>query len=148
MSQREREKERERKSKELLFSFLFLSKHVVRVALLFSPLAPCLAASTTDSLEWQLDSLLSLSFETLGLRWASALPDQPPPLDHLKNHLIWVDSIKMIPLACCRMSLEGLLGTLKFPTILLKLSSLLFSADVDFMNFQLAENAKKSSSVR
>jgi hypothetical protein len=52
MSQREREKERERKSKELLFSSPFLGKHVVRVALLFSPLAPCLAASTIVSLEW------------------------------------------------------------------------------------------------
>jgi hypothetical protein len=39
-------------SKELLFSSRFLSKHVVRVALLFSPQAPRLAASTTVSLEW------------------------------------------------------------------------------------------------
>jgi hypothetical protein len=27
-----------------------------------------------------------------------ALPDQPPLPDHLENHLIWVDSIKVIPL--------------------------------------------------
>jgi hypothetical protein len=38
-------------SKELLLSPPFLSKYVVRVALLFGPLAPHLAASTTVSLE-------------------------------------------------------------------------------------------------
>jgi hypothetical protein len=57
-----------------------------------------MAALAAISLEWQPDSPLALSFETLGLRWAAALPDQPPPPDHLENHLIWVDSIKMIPL--------------------------------------------------
>jgi hypothetical protein len=39
-------------SKELLFSSPFLSKYVVREALLIGPLAPRLAASTTVSLEW------------------------------------------------------------------------------------------------
>jgi hypothetical protein len=29
-----------------------LSKYVMRVTLLFSPLAPCLAASTAVTLEW------------------------------------------------------------------------------------------------
>jgi hypothetical protein len=38
------------------------------------------------------------SFETHVLRWAMALPDQPPPPDHLENHQVWVDSIKVIPL--------------------------------------------------
>jgi hypothetical protein len=38
--------------KELLFSFPFFSKYVVRVALLFGPLAPSLAVSATVSLEW------------------------------------------------------------------------------------------------
>jgi hypothetical protein len=41
----------------------------MRVALLFGPLAPHLAASTTVSLEWYSDSPLTLSFEILGLRW-------------------------------------------------------------------------------
>jgi hypothetical protein len=50
-----------------------------------------------------------------------ALPDQPPPPDHLENHLIRVDSIKMIPLACPRMSLERLVGTHKFPSTLVTL---------------------------
>ncbi len=50
------------------FSSPFLSKCVARVALLFGLLAPCLAASTTVSLEWQSDSPFALSFETLGLR--------------------------------------------------------------------------------
>ncbi len=51
-----------------------------------------------------------------------ALPDQPPPPDHRKNHLIWVDSIPVIPLAWSRMSLERLVGSCKFPTILMILS--------------------------
>jgi hypothetical protein len=46
------------------FSYLSFSKYVIRIALLFGPLAPRLAAS----LEWHLDSPLALSFETLGLR--------------------------------------------------------------------------------
>ncbi len=69
------------------------------------------------SLEWQWplvwDSWPLLSF---------ALPDQPPPPDHLENHLIWVDSIKVIPLAWCRMSLERVVGTCKIPTTLVMLS--------------------------
>ncbi len=51
-----------------------------------------------------------------------ALPDQPPPPDHLENHLICADSIQVIPLAWCRMSLELLVGTRKFLTTLLTLS--------------------------
>jgi hypothetical protein len=74
---------------ELLFSSCFLSWHFVRVAFLFGPLAPRLPASTAVSLEWQWDSPFNPSFETLGLRWATALADQPPPPDHLENHLIW-----------------------------------------------------------
>jgi hypothetical protein len=96
------------------FSCPFLSKCVVRVALLFGLLTHCLAASTTVSLEWQSDSPTALSFETLGLHWASALPDQPPLPDHLENHLNWVDSITMISLAFCRMSFERLVRTRKF----------------------------------
>jgi hypothetical protein len=51
-----------------------------------------------------------------------ALPDQPPPPDHRKNHLIWVDSIPVIPLAWGRMSLERLVGSRKLPTTLVSLS--------------------------
>jgi hypothetical protein len=53
---------------------------------------------------------------------ASALLDQPPPPDHLENHLIWVDSIKVIDLACYRMYFERLVGTRKIPTTLVTLS--------------------------
>ncbi len=42
----------------------------------------------------------------------------PAPPDHLKNPLISVDSNKVIPLACCRMSFERLVGTHKFPQLL------------------------------
>ncbi len=45
-------------TKELLFSSPLLSKHVMRVALLFGPLVPRLAASTTVSLEWCLLSFV------------------------------------------------------------------------------------------
>ncbi len=44
------------------------------------------------------------------------------PRDHSENHLIWVDSIPVIPLAWSRMSLECLVGSHKFPTILIILS--------------------------
>jgi hypothetical protein len=88
------------------FSSLSFSKYAMRVALLFGPLAPRLAASAVVHLSgsrtvpWPsvLRLLAPLSF---------ALPDQPPPPDHLKNHLIWVDSIKLIPLACYRMYLDA-----------------------------------------
>jgi hypothetical protein len=70
-------------------------------------------------LGWQPDSPLALSFETL---LSFALLDQPPPPDHLENHLISVDSIKVIPLACCRMSLERLVGTYEFLSTLVTLS--------------------------
>jgi hypothetical protein len=42
-------------------------------------------------------SPFNTSFEALGLCWATALLDQPPPPDRLENHLICVDSTKMIP---------------------------------------------------
>ncbi len=51
-----------------------------------------------------------------------AILEQPPPPDHLENHLIWADSIRVIPLACCRMSLELLSGPCKFPNTLVTLS--------------------------
>jgi hypothetical protein len=62
---------------------------------------------------WFWDSWPPLSF---------ALLDQPPPPDHLENHLTWVDSIKVIPLACWRMSLEHLVGTCEFLATLVTLS--------------------------
>ncbi len=69
-------------SLELFFSSLFLSKHVVRVALLFSTQAPCMAASTAVSLKWASDNPFNLSFETLGLQTSLPLPES------LENHLI------------------------------------------------------------
>jgi hypothetical protein len=85
----------------------------MRVALFSAHWPPCLAALAAAH--------LSSSRTVLGHQfWDSwpplsfALPDQPPPPDHLENHLIWVDSLKVIPLACCRMSLERLVGT-RFP---------------------------------
>ncbi len=50
------------------FSSLSFSKYVVRVALLFVPLAPLSGCLGCCSLVWQLYSPLALSFETLGLR--------------------------------------------------------------------------------
>ncbi len=86
----------------------------MRVVLSFGPLTPCLAALAVPHLSgqrvpWPLvsDSLPPLSF---------ALPYQPSPPDHFENHLIWLDSIKVIPLAWCRMSLEHLVGAHKIPT--------------------------------
>ncbi len=58
----------------------------------------------------------------LVLRLLASLPDQPPPPDHRENHLIWVDSIPMVPLARCEMSLECPVGTRKFPMALVMLS--------------------------
>ncbi len=83
---------------ELLSSYFPLSRYFVRVALLSNSLASRLAASNAISLEQKSDSPFNPSFDTLGLCWAMALPDQPPPPDHLENHLIWVDLTKMVPL--------------------------------------------------
>ncbi len=49
-------------TKSCFSALLFFSKYAVWVALLFSPLAPRLAASTSASLEGQSDSPLALSF--------------------------------------------------------------------------------------
>ncbi len=57
-------------SKELLFSTSFMSKYVVRVALLFGPLASCLATST--SVSWPL-VLRLLAFAEL-LFYHTSLP--------------------------------------------------------------------------
>jgi hypothetical protein len=92
---------------------MFLLVNCHESSSLFGPLAPHLAASVVAHwggnriVPWPLvwDCWPSLSF---------ALPDQPPPPDHCENHLIWVDSIQVIPLACCRMSLESLEEHVKF----------------------------------
>ncbi len=98
----------------------------MRVVLLFGPLAPHLAASAvahwggsrTETVPWPLVLKLLASAEL-----CSTGPASPAALpDHLENHLIWVDSNKVIPLACCRMSFDRLLGTRKFPTTLVTLS--------------------------
>ncbi len=99
---------------------LFLLVNCRESSSLFSPLASRLAASVVAhwggnwTVPWPLvwDSWPPLSF---------ALPDQPPPPDHRENHLIWVDSILVIPLAWNRMSLELPAGTRKFPTTLVTL---------------------------
>ncbi len=44
--------------------------------------------------------------------FASDNKDQPPPPDCLKNHLILVDLIQMIPLGLCNMSLERIVKPL------------------------------------
>jgi hypothetical protein len=48
---------------------------------------------------------------------ASNNKDQPPLSDHLKNYLILVDSIKMIPLGLCNMYPWAHSKALIFPTI-------------------------------
>ncbi len=106
------------KAVQALFS---LSKLSWESSPLFGALAPRLAASAvahwcdSRTVPWPLvwDSWPSLSF---------ALTDQPPPPYHLKNHLIWEDSIQVIPLACCMMYLERLVGTHKFLITLVILS--------------------------
>ncbi len=99
------------------FSSLSFSKYVVRVAFLFGPLAPRLAASAFAHLSgnWTVPWPLFLRL-TASAGLCSTRPASPP--DPLENHLIWVDSIKV----CCRMSLECLVGTRKFPTTLVTLS--------------------------
>ncbi len=64
------------------------------------------------------DGPFNPSFETLGLGWATALPEQPPPPDHLKN--IWSEWTwsRWSPLSCCRMSLEHIVGTQNIPAAL------------------------------
>ncbi len=94
---------------------LFVNCH--EISPLFGPVAPRLAASVVAhwggnwTVLWPLvwDSWPPLSY---------AQPNQPPPPDHCENHLIWVDSIPVIPLAWSRMSLECPVGTRKFPTTL------------------------------
>jgi hypothetical protein len=84
---------------------------------LFGLLAPRLVASVVahwggnQTVPWPLvwDSWPPLSY---------ALSDQPPLPDRCENHLIWVGSIPVIPLAWSRMSLECPVGTCKFPTTL------------------------------
>jgi hypothetical protein len=103
-------------SVELPLALFSLSKYVMRVALYLAQWRPIwlpLLLLTWEAAGQSLGPWPPLSF---------ALPDQPPPPDHLKNQLIWVDSIKVIPLACCRMSLERLVETRKFPTTLVTLS--------------------------
>jgi hypothetical protein len=53
------------------------------------------------------DSPLWVSLRLL----ASDKKDQPLPPDHLENFLSWVDSIKTIPLALSKMSLECIVGS-------------------------------------
>jgi hypothetical protein len=43
---------------------------------------------------------------------ASGNKDQPPLPDHLENHLIVVELIKMIPLGLCNMSLKHIVSLL------------------------------------
>jgi hypothetical protein len=97
----------------------------VRVALLSGPLAHRLAAfaasaaahlSSSWTVPWPLVLRLLASAEL-----CSTGPAPPPP-DHLEKYLIWVDSITVIPLAYCWMSLESLVGTRNFPTTLMTLS--------------------------
>jgi hypothetical protein len=70
-----------------------------------TPPAPRLTMTTSGIFRLLLSG--TLSFEILGLRWASALPDPPPPLDHVKNHLIWVDSMRWSPWLAAGCSLSA-----------------------------------------
>jgi hypothetical protein len=74
----------------------------------------------------QPDSPLALSLRLLAsVELCSTGPASPAWSS--REHLIWVDSIPVIPLAWCRMSLERLLGPRKFPTTLVTLSLQLWS---------------------
>ncbi len=98
---------------ELFSGSPFLSKYFVRAALFIRPTGP--PSGYLDCCLIGVAVRQSLSFEALGLRWATALSDLPPPPYRLENHLIWVDSTKRSPLAWCRMSLERIVGTPQFP---------------------------------
>ncbi len=105
-------------SSQSCFKLCFLLVGCHESSSLFGLLAPHLVASVVAhwggnrTAPWPLvwDSWPPLS---------CALPDQLPPPDNRENHLIWVDSILVIPLAWCRMSLECPVGTNKFPTTLM-----------------------------
>ncbi len=104
-------------SSQSCFKLYFLLVSCHESSSLFGPLAPPLVASVVAhwgdnwTAPWPLvwDSWPLLSY---------ALSDQPPLPDHRENHLIWVDSIPVIPLAWSRMSLECPVGIRKFPTTL------------------------------
>ncbi len=105
-------------AKSCFLTLLIFSKHVVRVALYLAHWHGSAAAHLSSTVVGQ---SLGLQFWDSWPPLSAVLQDQPPLPDHLENHLIWVDSIKVIPLASCRMSLERLVGTGKFPTTLLTL---------------------------
>jgi hypothetical protein len=67
-----------------------------------------------NHLNW-VDSSLIVFFELILSLLASDKKDQPPPPDCLENLLIWVDLIKMIPLALPSMSRECIVGPLINP---------------------------------
>ncbi len=90
-------------------SFFLVAVGIFLVGCLFVQFGEVLWLSRTV---FQLSPWVSLAFEILVLRWATALPDQHPPPDQLENLLIWVDAIKVIPLAYYRMSLEFIVGNL------------------------------------
>ncbi len=83
------------------FQLSLLSKYVVRIAHFFGPLTPIWLPQLLSHLSggrtvpWPLDLRLLASAELL--LYQTSLP----PPNYLENHLIWVDSIKVIPLACC-----------------------------------------------
>ncbi len=113
-------------SSQSCFKLCFLLVNCHESSSLFDPLAPRLAASVVahwggnQTVLWPLVLRLLASAEL-----CSTWPASPP--DHRESHLIWVDSIPMIPLAWSRMSLERPVGTRKFPTTLVTLSLQLWS---------------------
>ncbi len=110
---------------ELLWA-LFLLANCRESSSLFWPFGPPTSCLGCCPPGWQPDSPLALSLRLLAsAELCSTGPASPP--DHRENHLIWVDSIPVIPLAWSRMSLERLVGTRKIPTTLVTLSLQLWS---------------------
>jgi hypothetical protein len=68
------------------------------------------------------DSSLMTLFEQFWESWSQRTP--PPLPDHLGNHLILVDSIKVIPLALCSVSHEHPVSPLFLPAIFINPLSL------------------------
>jgi hypothetical protein len=94
-------------SKELLFSSPFLNKNVVRVALYSAHWPPVWLPRLLSHLSSSRDSPMAFSFETLGLRWASALTDQPTT-PQIISRTIWSEWTRSIwspwPAAGCPLS--------------------------------------------
>ncbi len=67
----------------------------------------------------------------------------PPPSDCSENHLIWMDSIRTVPLACCKIPFEYLFRMVQVHN-LLSIYSIFFNSDsIQFLFFVQSKNSVK-----